>query len=256
MRPVTVKGKEQKLHLAAEDCTKCHRSHDSNYPGLLTKPPVELCLDRCHKEVKEAMDSSTFKHEAMTKGLSCTDCHRAHDAKFPHLMIKPSTELCLSCHDDLKAQITSAKSKHRPVADNSCRSCHLPHGSKYSKLLFADYPSASAPANDPAQYAFCFSCHEEKIVRERYVDKQTDFRNGNLNLHYLHVNKENGGSSCRACHDAHASSQPKQIREKAPFGNWSIPIKYTKSKTGGSCLSGCHEEYTYDRVKPVQLNAK
>jgi predicted CXXCH cytochrome family protein len=164
MRPITTKGKEQKIHLAAEDCTKCHRSHDSNYPALLTKPPVEMCLDGCHKEVKETMDSSTFKHEAMIKGLACIDCHRAHDVKFPHLMRKPAAELCLSCHDKLQAQISSAKSKHRPVADNSCRSCHLPHGSKHNKLLFTDYPLDTVAAYDTSRYDFCFSCHKERLV--------------------------------------------------------------------------------------------
>ena len=219
----------------------------------LTKPPVELCLDGCHKEVKETLESSAFKHEAMTKGLGCIDCHRAHDAKFSHLLRKPPSELCLACHDALQAQIASAKFKHRPVSDNSCRSCHLPHGSKYGKLLFADYPPAIVSAYDPATYALCFSCHEERIVRERYVDKQTDFRNGPLNLHYLHVNVENGGCTC---HDGHAASQPKQIREKVSFGSWKIPVKYTKSTTGGSCLTGCHREYTYDRVNPVQRSTK
>jgi predicted CXXCH cytochrome family protein len=256
MRPITVEGKEQKMHLAAEDCAKCHRSHDSNYPALLTKPPVELCLDGCHKEVKETMESSPFKHEAMTKGLSCIDCHRAHDSKLSNLLRKPATELCFSCHEELQAQIAAAKFKHRPVLDNSCRSCHLPHGSKHSKLLFADYPSDTVSAYDPPKYAFCFSCHSEGIVRERYEEKQTEFRNGKLNLHYLHVNKEKEGCTCRACHDGHASNQPKQIREKVPFGNWSIPVKYTKSNTGGGCITGCHKEYTYDRVNPVQLNAK
>lgn len=256
MRPVTAEGKDRKIHLAAEDCTRCHRSHDSDYPGLLTKPPVELCLDGCHKEVKKALESSAFKHEDMTKGLGCIDCHRAHDAKFPLLLRKPAAELCLTCHDKLQAQIASAKFKHRPVSDNSCRSCHLPHGSKYDKLLVSDYPSSTLSAYDPANYAFCFSCHEERIVRERYEDKQTDFRNGRLNLHYLHVNNENGGQTCGACHGTHAGSQPKLIREKVPFGNWIIPVKFTKSNTGGSCLTGCHKEYTYDRVNPVQLNAK
>ena len=162
MRPVTVAGKEQKIHLAAEDCTQCHRSHDSNYPALLTKSPAELCLDGCHKEIKENMESSKFKHDAMTKELACVECHRAHDNKFGGLLRKPETELCFTCHEKLQAQIAAAKFKHRPVSDNWCRSCHLPHGSKYSKLLFADYPSDTLSAYDPAKYALCFSCHAEK----------------------------------------------------------------------------------------------
>jgi len=142
------------------------------------------------------------------------------------------------------------------VSDSSCRSCHLPHDSKYRKLLFVDYQPAPIGAYDPAEYALCFSCHEERIVRERYVDKQTDFRNGTLNLHYLHVNRDNSGCACRVCHEEHASSQAKLIREKAPYGNWEIPTKFTKHTTGGSCLTGCHKGYAYDRVNPVQLSVK
>jgi predicted CXXCH cytochrome family protein len=256
MRPVVVAGKEQKVHLASEDCTKCHRSHDSNYPSLLARPPVELCLDGCHKEIKENMESSEFKHDAMTKDLACAECHRAHDNKLGRLLRKPATDLCFTCHDKLQNRIETAKFKHRPVSDKRCLSCHLPHGSMYSKLLFANYPSATLSAYDPAKYALCFTCHKEGIVRERYVDNQTNFRNGRLNLHYLHVNRENEGFTCRACHDVHASSQPAQIREKAPWGVWEIPIKFTKSEAGGGCLTGCHKEYAYDRVNPVQLNAK
>jgi predicted CXXCH cytochrome family protein len=256
MRPVFVAGKEQKMHLASEDCSKCHRAHDSNLPSLLTRSPAEMCLDGCHKDIRENMESSKFKHDAMTKELACVECHRAHDNKLGSLLRKPETELCFTCHEELQAQIAAAKYKHRPFSDKWCIACHLPHGSNYSKLLFAEYPSTTLSAYDPAKYALCFNCHREETVRERYVDNQTNFRNGRLNLHYLHVNNEGKGHTCRACHVEHASNQPAHIREKVPSGDWEIPINFTKSKTGGSCITGCHKEYTYDRVNPVQLNAK
>jgi predicted CXXCH cytochrome family protein len=252
--PFKAGGEGQKVHLEAEVCEKCHRPHDSNQHSRLTKPSVELCLDGCHKEVKE--DPNKFKHWATEKSSGCIDCHKAHDNRFGHLLVKPVTELCFTCHEKLQAQIAAAKYKHLPVADNRCLSCHLPHSSKYGNLLFANYASATLSAYDPAKYALCFTCHADDIVRERYVDNQTNFRNGRLNLHYLHVNRGEEGLTCRDCHDAHASNQPAQIREKTPTENWVIPIRYTESKTGGSCLTGCHKEYTYDRVNPVQLNAK
>jgi predicted CXXCH cytochrome family protein len=256
MRPVVVGGKEQKMHLASEDCTRCHRAHDSNLPSLLTRSPAELCLDGCHKETKAVIETSRFKHDAMTKEMACAECHRAHDNKYGNLLRKPETELCFTCHKELQAQIAAAKFKHRPFSDNWCIACHQPHGSKNSKLLIADYPSATVSAYDPAKYALCFTCHREDLVRDRYVDNQTNFRNGRLNLHYLHVNRGNAGHTCRACHVEHASNQPAHIGEKVQSGNWEIPISFDKSKTGGSCLTGCHKEYSYDRVNPVQLNAK
>ena len=256
MRPVIVAGKEQKVHLASEDCTRCHRSHDSNLPSLLTRSPGELCLDGCHKEIKENMESGKFKHDPMTKGLACVECHKAHDNSFGRLLRKPASDLCLSCHDKFQNQLETAKFKHRPVADKSCLSCHLPHTSIYRGLLFADYPSEISSAYDPAEFAFCFSCHSEKTVRERYTTTDTDFRNGRLNLHNLHVNKEKDGLACRTCHGEHAGNQPKLIRDKMQFGNWEISFQFKKGNTGGSCLAGCHGEYAYDRDNPVKLNAK
>jgi predicted CXXCH cytochrome family protein len=257
LRPINVAGKEQKMHLASEDCAKCHRSHDSDLPSLLTRSPAGLCLDGCHKEIKETMESSAFKHDAMTKGLACVECHRAHDNKLGRLLRKPATELCLaSCHDKFQDQIEAAKFKHRPVADRSCESCHVPHDSRFSKLLFTDYPSDTSLAYDPARYVFCFSCHSEKIAGERYTTKDTDFRNGRLNLHYLHVNKDKDGMTCRACHSDHAGNQPNLIRDKMQFGNWETSLRFKKINTGGSCLAGCHGEYSYDRVNPVKLNAQ
>jgi predicted CXXCH cytochrome family protein len=256
MRPVVVAGKEQKLHLASEDCDKCHRSHDSDLPGLLTKSPRELCLDGCHKEIKANMESSEFKHDAMKKGLACVECHRAHDNKFGRLLRKPATELCFTCHDKFQEQVASAKFRHRPVADKSCGSCHVPHDSQFSKLLFADYPSDTSLPYDSAGYAFCFSCHAEKIAVERYTTTDTDFRNGRLNLHYLHVNNEKSGQTCAACHAEHAGDQPRLIRDTMRFGNWRVSLRFKKSDTGGSCLAGCHGEYGYDRVNPMQLKAK
>lgn len=252
MRPVIVAGKEQKTHLASEDCAKCHKAHDSDYPSLLTRSPVELCLDGCHKEIKENMKSSKFKHDPMTKELACAECHRAHDNKFGHLLRKPEADLCFTCHDKLQNRIETAKFEHRPVADKSCLSCHVPHDSSYSNLLFAPNPSDASMAYDPAEYAFCFSCHSDKITRERYTTTDTDFRNGRLNLHYLHVNKKTDGVTCRVCHRDHAGNQPKLIPDRMQFGDWVTSFRFEKSDTGGSCFTGCHWEYAYDRIHPVQ----
>ena len=89
------------------------------------------------------------------------------------------------------------------------------------------------------------------------VDKTqdlTDFRNGDLNLHFMHVNKDPRGRTCRACHETHASNLPKHIREKVPYGSWVLPIQFTKTDTGGSCLPGCHIAKGYDRKTPVDYS--
>ena len=83
------------------------------------------------------------------------------------------------------------------------------------------------------------------------VAAMTDFRNGSLNLHYLHVNKPKRGRTCRTCHATHASNQPKHIRTGVPYGKWEIPIRFNKSDTGGGSSPGCHKPRDYDRQNPV-----
>jgi hypothetical protein len=76
----------------------------------------------------------------------------------------------------------------------------------------------------------------------------TRFRNGEVNLHWLHVNREKG-RTCRACHEVHASKNPFHIRDAVPFGSkgWLIEIKFKQTTNGGSCSPGCHSDKTYDR---------
>ena len=86
----------------------------------------------------------------------------------------------------------------------------------------------------------------------------TDFRTGDLNLHYVHVNRKKKGRSCRACHETHAASKEKQIRDSVPFGpgGWELPIGFEKTNSGGSCAPGCHRPYAYDRIELVPYGAR
>ena len=96
---------------------------------------------------------------------------------------------------------------------------------------------------------------EDNAVRvvDAFVEKLdlTGFRNGNLNLHFLHVNREKG-RSCRTCHEVHAGNQAKHIRNDVPFGKaWMLPIDFTENRNGGTCVAGCHKPKDYNRVNPV-----
>jgi hypothetical protein len=105
----------------------------------------------------------------------------------------------------------------------------------------------------PSDYALCFQCHNNEIATKEFTDTLTGFRNGNLNLHYLHVNSEKG-RSCKACHEIHAGNQEKHIAREVPYGksNWMLPVKFTKTESGGTCVTGCHKEKPYDREEPVK----
>ena len=64
----------------------------------------------------------------------------------------------------------------------------------------------------------------------------TSFRDGDVNLHYLHVNKAKRGRTCRACHSTHASKHNVIIRDSVPFGRWELPInRPTLTTTPRAC---------------------
>ena len=74
----------------------------------------------------------------------------------------------------------------------------------------------------------------------------TNFRNGEKNLHYLHINGIKG-RSCILCHDVHASNNEHLIADKVPFESWWMNLNYKTLENGGSCQPGCHKEKKYTR---------
>ncbi len=130
-----------------------------------------------------------------------------------------------------------------------CTACHNVHGSEFARLLVRKFPLNFYSDYSPGEYDLCFGCHNKDIAKTRTTETLTNFRDGNYNLHYFHVNRAKG-RTCIACHDPHASDQYKHIRYEVPFGAWSYPISITKTRNGATCVVGCHAPKTYDRVKP------
>jgi predicted CXXCH cytochrome family protein len=149
------------------------------------------------------------------------------------------------------AEIENKDFLHGPVAENSCEGCHISHGSEHFRLLAKEYPPQFYAPFSKDNYELCFSCHPESMVLTKETSDLTGFRNGDLNLHFLHVNKERRGRTCRACHQTHASNLSRHIRESVPYGRWDLPIQFKKTETGGGCQPGCHLPFAYDRQTPV-----
>jgi hypothetical protein len=63
------------------------------------------------------------------------------------------------------------------------------------------------------------------------------------------VNKTDRGRTCRACHEVHASKQPRHVRDGVPYGpqGWVLKINYTKTANGGQCTKTCHDTKRYER---------
>jgi len=136
---------------------------------------------------------------------------------------------------------------HEPIRENDCGACHRPHGSKYFRLLKKPFPPKFYAPFRAENYALCFSCHEKTLVTARSTRSVTQFRDGDRNLHFLHVNRAKRGRTCRACHELHASDSPLHIRERVRYGRWMMPLNFEKNETGGSCSPGCHAAMDYSR---------
>lgn len=244
-------------------CTTCHSPHQSDHGGLLNKPSPELCY-QCHQP---ARFKGKVVHGPVAEG-KCLDCHAPHSAEKKKLLDKTPPELCLGCHS---AQLKDAQGRmlpstknllddkeatlHPPFAGGQCSFCHQPHASESARLTSKGYPADFYAAYAKDDYGLCFTCHSSKTFEEPRTLAETQFRNGNLNLHHRHVNRDKG-RSCGACHSPHGSRQPKLIQQNFQFGKRILPLKFEKTDTGGSCTTACHAPIKYDRCEPEPITMR
>lgn len=248
-------------HEAVEgDCLDCHDAHSSDFVMQTKLSPADLCMS-CHADDIKASKEAAFTHSVVTDAAACLNCHTAHGSQLADLMRAQESDLCMSCHAKpvqskegrkvaAVAEVIDPKTvKHGPVREGNCSGCHQSHGSDISRLLAEEYPTAFYQDFDPEKYELCFTCHDKQLVESAEARGLTGFRNGEQNLHYVHVHREKG-RNCRSCHNTHASPNELHVRDTVPYGNWVMPIAFAKSETGGSCTPGCHKKYTYDRESP------
>ena len=227
------------------ECTGCHMAHSADQKYLLKDAAPALCF-RCHPQERY---TGSVTHKPVADG-ECLSCHDAHQADGRALLRKPGSELCFMCHD---RKIGHGKSVHKPVGDGDCVNCHAIHGSPNRSILKGEYPTELYRPFGADAFPLCFTCHNPELASLPTTDSTTNFRNGEKNLHALHVNKPGKGRSCRMCHNPHAEVQDRLIYPKAMgFGSYDIPISFTMTETGGGCSVGCHRTLRYDRVKAVE----
>ncbi len=252
------------LHAPVSDgtCGACHDPHGSDHEKFLRAAPPELCLD-CHDTIEELLEDATVTHDPVTTGRSCLDCHDPHVSDVERLLVGEAMALCLSCHDreldsedgkirNIAEYLEANPNHHGPVQDKNCSACHNPHGGTIYRLLTEAYPAGPYAPFDEETYALCLGCHDVEMVEEERDEEATEFRNGDLNLHYLHVNRTDKGCTCGACHDVHAGRGPKHMAEPQAFGKQASLIEYEPNANGGSCLTSCHANWAYDRIKPAR----
>ncbi|MFH1851501.1 MAG: cytochrome c3 family protein [Candidatus Neomarinimicrobiota bacterium] len=240
----------------AESCSGCHDPHSSAYRFQLLSTTPELCFE-CHGNIQGIIAGADSHHEAVEDQLSCYNCHNSHGSNFSWNLRSNSFDLCLSCHDQavkrgkiavpgIDELLKGSKNWHGPIKDRDCSGCHEPHGSGNFRLLRHYYPKEFYSEFDFEKYQLCIECHPPENLQDPLTTTMTNFRDGQNNMHFLHVNRTKG-RTCRACHETHASNQPYHIRTAVPFGSWELPINFKATSNGGTCLPGCHKYEEYVR---------
>ncbi|MFN7975969.1 MAG: cytochrome c3 family protein [Acidobacteriota bacterium] len=228
-------------------CTSCHNPHGSEYPKLLANVGREVCLD-CHDDVAEKADQSASPHPPVKDPNGCASCHSPHASDNAKLLQKPMKETCLGCHGTILTKTMTFL--HGPINDGKCSACHDPHGSPNAKLLVKEFPAGPYVPYTDTEFALCFSCHKRDAVQYPETSFATNFRDGEKNLHFVHVNNTQKARSCTLCHDIHGGGNSVLVAESVPFGKWNLPLKFVKTETGGGCSPGCHKPRYYDRKTP------
>ncbi|MCB0729634.1 MAG: cytochrome c3 family protein [Ignavibacteriae bacterium] len=251
--------KEEDLQLSvvhpifSDGCMDCHSPHSSKQSYMLKIEGNRLCFD-CHSEIQEAVASAKNIHEPLTEKGTCVSCHTPHAGELEKLLVNIQPELCFNCHSvninkkeryiDIFGRL-SKEYVHKPIYEDPCTKCHLPHISQNSNLLAAPFPDGNYTKPNIENFSMCFQCHDSKKITNK-IGTDTNFRDGNKNLHTVHVIKKKS-ISCQSCHDMHGADNQHIIGNVVYFGNWEMPINYKVTETGGSCLPGCHAELSYSR---------
>jgi predicted CXXCH cytochrome family protein len=260
---IQTKGEQQgHMHGALQQgCIPCHNPHASDLKYQLRAEAPDLCM-KCHKEHFDQVTSAArVVHGAIHEKGGCTGCHEPHSSRLASLQRGSQPGICLDCHSrplttqdgkpltDMAAFLAENPDHHGPIRDGNCTACHETHTSRNFRLLKEEYPAAFYAPFELATFKLCFKCHIPDLVLSKSGTGLTQFRDGDRNLHFLHVNQAKG-RTCRSCHEVHASKRPAHIRESVPFGSgeWMLPLNYQKSPEGGSCMPGCHESRHYDRT--------
>ncbi len=249
-------------HGALDDqCTRCHDPHASAHRFQLREEAPGLCLS-CHEEKFDQMVGGLpVVHGAVTVAGGCTGCHAPHASSQASLQRGTQPGVCLECHDktltapdggtvtNMAALLADNPNHHGPIREGVCTACHSPHAGEHFRLLVEDYPPLFYAPFQLDSFRLCFRCHISDLVLKPSGAGLTQFRDGDRNLHFLHVNQEKG-RTCRACHEVHASKRPAHIREAVPFGSggWMLEINFQATENGGSCAPGCHQLKSYDRL--------
>jgi len=144
------------------ECTTCHRSTIKGYKYSVSKPEQSLCYS-CHSDAEVAWRDKIFLHGPFSMGM-CSVCHNPHASDNDFFLRKQTTDLCLACHEEKATgvhvvsgvsggghPVRGKPDPLHPGKELSCASCHNPHATDFSDLLFQKRDSG---------FEFCTACHK------------------------------------------------------------------------------------------------
>lgn len=179
-------------------CASCHsgaathvgdpsRENIGN-PALMEVGDLNSLCSDCHRPHVAQDNIGLDPH--LNQGLSCIDCHSAHDGQEGLLSADVAT-LCESCHQGVTLQFQS-RSNH-PVGDGvvNCTSCH-------------SFSGATEPDFGHGVGANCYSCHPEQSGPHLFE-------------HPVTVSFATEGEGCTSCHFGHGG--PNERLLKSPDNN-------------------------------------
>ncbi|HIJ77678.1 MAG: hypothetical protein OEY01_00015 [Desulfobulbaceae bacterium] len=178
------------------NCGACHLSHNSSREQLLKSSGDQLCL-QCHKDPEVLAGHKGFPRKVRL----CSTCHNPHGSEKKGLMrafVHPEdkkgcnschskdirdSDLCFSCHAEVKKQVMATHSHLQANDGNSCMGCHSPHAADTKNLLRGK------------ENQLCWSCHSE--TAERMAPS---------------LHKHPAVKSCSECHAPHGANQVAMLK--------------------------------------------
>jgi DmsE family decaheme c-type cytochrome len=197
-------GKETPEKTGCEGCHGPGREHVEGmgkktairaFSVMPQKQALEACLT-CHSK---DLSRANIQHSQHTDaGVVCTNCHSIHKSPAPKfLLAKQQTELCYTCHNDVRAQF-SMPFKHR-VNEGAvqCTDCHNPHGTFSPNWRMGARPrlvDQKLGNEEP-----CLRCHAN--YRGPFVFEHAAIR----------------VDGCESCHNPHGSTNAKMLKRPVVF---------------------------------------
>lgn len=190
-----------------EVCFRCHGDSFATFiPPAATRPPsgsnkrleFQLSNDAFHPVAGPGKNQSPYLNNVLDTPdgqLKGNDSTGARLTRF-------SVILCTDCHNNDATADTQGSARNSPSGPKG------PHGSSHTRMLRANYSTATGTNNapfggyNPTNFALCFLCHDEARLRG---NRSNFYQPGGVgagrgNLHQVHL-VDRTNASCHECHN-------------------------------------------------------